>query len=63
MTISVKQAKSGRWYAVNMHWRVTRARCGRPTWFPTEVEARTAVDQLADGNCDWVWIAANQDAA
>jgi hypothetical protein len=47
-TISVKQAKSGSWYAVGMDGLLGQG--GRPIWFNTSDEARKAVDRFAGGN-------------
>jgi hypothetical protein len=55
MTISVKQAKSGSWYAVNMVGALL-GQAGRTTWFPTAEQAREAVDALLGGNYNWCWI-------
>ena len=48
LIVSVKQAKSGSWYAVNAAGGFL-GKGGRPTWFGTEKEARAAVDTLAVG--------------
>jgi hypothetical protein len=46
--ISVKQAKSGSWYAVGMDGMLGQG--GRPMWFNSAAEARKAVDRFALGN-------------
>src|SRR5207249_865959 len=54
-TVSVKQAKSGAWYAVSM----TGCLLGEstvPTWFVTSEGARNAVDEAARGSTRWSWI-------
>jgi hypothetical protein len=47
-TISVRQAKSGSWYAVGMEGLLSQG--GRPLWFKTADEARKAVDRFALGH-------------
>jgi hypothetical protein len=54
VTISVKQAKSGCWYAVNMVGALL-GRAGRTTWFPTAEQAREAVDARLGGDYNWCW--------
>jgi hypothetical protein len=61
LTISVKQAKSGSWYAINLHGALL-GQGGRPTWFAAAAEARNAVDRFADGTGTWTWGARQQDA-
>jgi hypothetical protein len=61
-TISVKQAKSGSWYAINMHGALL-GQFGRSTWFGTPAEARDAVDAVTRGSSAWTWIARSEDAA
>jgi hypothetical protein len=54
VTVSVKQAKSGSWYAVNMLGaRLGQANC--TTWFRTAERAREAVDALLGGDYNWCW--------
>jgi hypothetical protein len=54
VTISVKQAKSGSWYVVNMHGgRLGHA--GGASWFPTAEQAREAVNALLGGDYNWRW--------
>ena len=62
LTISVKQAKSGSWYAINLHGALLR-QGGRPTWFASAAEARNAVDGFADGIGTWTWVARKEDEA
>lgn len=54
-TISVKRAKSGSWYAVNMHAALL-GQAGKTTWFSTAEQAREAVDALLGGDCNWCWM-------
>jgi hypothetical protein len=58
--ISVKQAKTGSWFATN--GTASLGRYGRTTWFPTAAEARAAVDALARGEGEWHWVS-RSDAA
>jgi hypothetical protein len=61
-TISVKQSRSGSWYAARAGGALL-GQGGRPTWFATAAEARNAVDELAFGSGVWGWVARNQKAA
>lgn len=61
-TISVKKAKSGSWYAINMHGALL-GQFGRSTWFCTPAEARDAVDAVSKGSNAWTWIVRSEDAA
>ena len=54
MVISVKQARSGSWFATNSS--ATLGRYGRTTWFSTDAEARSAADAYAGGLGEWQWI-------
>jgi hypothetical protein len=54
-TVSVKQAKSKAWYAVNAVGGLVGIG-DRPSWFATETEARSAVDALASGTGEWRWV-------
>lgn len=54
VTISVKQAKSGSWYAVNMHG-LRLGQANRTTWFPTAEQAREAVAAFLGGDYKWCW--------
>jgi hypothetical protein len=56
LTVSVKQAKSGSWFAVNAAGGFL-GKNGRPTWFSTEKEALAAVDTLAVSGGGWRWVA------
>lgn len=51
MVISVKQAKSGSWFAAN--GSASLGRYGRTTWFSTDSEARSAADALVRGSGEW----------
>ena len=53
--VSVKQARSGSWYAV--HDGDLLGQSGSPMWFITAKEACTAVDDLDAGSGLWHWIA------
>ena len=55
LTVSVKQAKSGSWYAVNSAGEFL-GNGGRTTWFSTDNEARAAVNAIAAGCGDWTWV-------
>lgn len=55
--VSVKQAKSGSWYAVSSAGGLL-GQGGRASWFRTEEEARAAVTALASGSSDWSWCPA-----
>jgi hypothetical protein len=54
MVISVKQAKSGSWFAAN--GSASLGRYGRTTWFSTDSEARSAADALVRGSGEWQWV-------
>jgi hypothetical protein len=54
VVISVKQAKSGSWYATN--GSASLGRYGRTTWFETDAQARAAVDAFARGGDEWHWV-------
>jgi hypothetical protein len=55
ITVSIKQARSKSWYAVNSAGgRI--GFCGRTSWFATEAQARSAVDALASGIGEWRWV-------
>jgi hypothetical protein len=54
VTISVKPARSGSWFAVSMHGCML-GQNGRPTWFPTPAECRSAVDAFCAGSKTWEW--------
>jgi hypothetical protein len=58
--ISVKQAKTGSWFATN--GSALLGRYGRTAWFPTAQETRAAVDAFARREGDWHW-ASRSDAA
>jgi hypothetical protein len=53
--VSVKQAKSKSWYAVNMDGALLGSD-GSSTWFATAEEACSAVDACAGGRGSWRWI-------
>jgi len=53
--VSVKQAKSGSWYAVHMDGGLL-GQSGRPMWFHAPDEVCKAVDELDDGSDVWHWI-------
>jgi hypothetical protein len=55
--VSVKQAKSGSWYAVNWAGGLL-GQGGCASWFRTEEEARAAVTALASGSSQWSWCPA-----
>jgi hypothetical protein len=61
LTISVKQAKSGSWYAINLHGALL-GQGGRPTCFASAAEARSAANRFADGTGTWTGVARKQDA-
>jgi|SRR5215211_3005668 len=61
LTIAVKQATSGSWYAANVNGSLL-GQGGRPTWFPTQAEARNAVDAFTRGTNVWTWIRPKEDA-
>jgi hypothetical protein len=52
--ISVKQAKTGSWFATN--GSASLGRYGRTTWFPTAEEARAAVDAFTNGFGESQWV-------
>ena len=52
--VSVKQAKSGSWFAAMRGALLGHG--GQPTWFATEHEAMKAVDQLEHGDNGLKWI-------
>jgi hypothetical protein len=56
---SVKQARSGSWYAVNSAGRLL-GQSGRACWFSTEGAARDAVDATASGSSQWSWVPSAQ---
>lgn len=62
VTYSVKRARSGSFYAVNMYGQLL-GQAGRPTWFPTETAARKAVNALIRGEGGWTWVKRTADAA
>jgi hypothetical protein len=53
--VSVKQSKSGSWYAVHMNGALL-GQHGSPEWFSTAEEARKAVAALAAGSGTYSWI-------
>jgi hypothetical protein len=53
-TVSVKQAKSGSWYATTNGGLLGRR--GQPVWFIDGREAMAAVDQSEDRRGSWEWI-------
>ena len=53
-TVSVKQAKSGSWYAAIKGGSLGQG--GQPAWFTDEREAMAAVDQLRHRRGGWEWI-------
>lgn len=60
--ISVKQARSGAWYAVSMGGALL-GQGGRPTWFSIALEARKAVNALLRGDGGWAWVKRIENAA
>jgi hypothetical protein len=60
MTISVKQAQSGSWYAKTAGALLGQG--GRPTWFATPAEARNAADSFANGTGGWTWVGRKEEA-
>jgi hypothetical protein len=58
--ISVKQAKSGSWYAVMAGALLGQG--GHPRWFATAAEACNAADELTRGGSSWAWIRRNEAA-
>jgi hypothetical protein len=57
LVVSVKQAKSTRWYAVNSAGGFL-GQAGRTSWFATQEDARAAVDAFASGSSRWSWVSA-----
>jgi hypothetical protein len=55
LVVSVKQAKSKSWYAVNSVGGLL-GQGGRASWFGTEDEARAAVNAMASGSSHWSWV-------
>lgn len=53
--VSVKQAKSGSWYAATMNGAFL-GQDGDPTWFNTAEEAVRAVEARLAGSVDYAWI-------
>lgn len=53
--ISVKQARSGAWYAVSMGGALL-GQGGRPIWFSIALDARKAVNALLRGDGGWAWV-------
>jgi hypothetical protein len=52
--VSVRQARSGSWYAAMQG--ALLGQCGKPTWFTDQHEAMTAVDQSQHRRGGWEWI-------
>ena len=62
LTISVKQARSGAWYAVSMGGALL-GQGGRPTWFSTATDARKAVNTFLLSGEGWNWVRRSENAA